>query len=129
MPRTTPPVGTRAEVTNVVAREHTLSVHVDWLPPVLTTPDMIRWMEIACFLALQPFCDDGETTVGTHIQVRHLAPAGIGAVVTAAAEFERLEGRFYVMKVTAHVGGKLIGEGHVGRAFIHMNRFLEKTQA
>jgi len=127
MPKTTPPLGTRAEVNEIVKPEHTLKAHVAWLPPVLTTPDMIRWMEIACFIALQPFCEDGETTVGTHIDVKHFAPTGIGEGVKAEAELERIDGRFYMMKVTATSAGKVIGSGHVGRAFVHMERFLEKT--
>ena len=127
--RTAPPIGTRHQLKNTVALEHTLKHHVDWLPPVLTTPDMIRWMEIACFLALQPFCEPGETTVGTHIDVKHFAPTGIGKEVMAEAVLDRVDGRFHMMKVTAYSDGKLIGEGFVGRAFVHMERFLNKTSA
>ncbi|HWK31188.1 MAG TPA: hypothetical protein VNR20_03790, partial [Terriglobales bacterium] len=65
------PIGTRAEVTRTVELRHTLKHHHDVLPPVLTTPDMIGWMEFACNQAAIPFQEDGETTVGTHINVSH----------------------------------------------------------
>src|SRR5438552_17054027 len=67
------PIGTRAEVTQIVEHKHTLSALGAELPPVLATPCMIGWMEYACYQAQQPFCDDGETTVGTAVHVDHRA--------------------------------------------------------
>src|SRR5262245_21858968 len=119
-------IGARAEVSRTVAREHTLSAHLDWLPPVLTTPDMLGWMEMACFEALQPYCEDGEITVGTHIDVSHRAPTGIGKQVVAEAVLERIDGRFHMMKVSARDESGLIGEGYVGRAFIDVRKFMQK---
>ena len=49
------PVGVRAEVSESVEHKHTLTSHFPELPPVYSTPDMIRLMETACFLALQPY--------------------------------------------------------------------------
>jgi fluoroacetyl-CoA thioesterase len=120
------PIGARAEVERVVGQEHTLQAHLDWLPPVLTTPDMIGWMEMACFEALQPFCEAGEITVGTHIDVSHRAPTGIGKRVRAEAVLERIDGRFHMMKVQARDEAGVIGEGYVGRAFIHVEGFMRK---
>jgi predicted thioesterase len=61
------PIGARGEATETVELMHTLSAHHSQLPPVYSTPDMIRLMETACFHALQPFCDEGEITVGISI--------------------------------------------------------------
>jgi fluoroacetyl-CoA thioesterase len=123
------PIGTRSEVTNTVEFKHTLAAHVDWLPEVLTTPDMIRWMEIAYFLALQPFCDGDETTVGTHIEVSHRAPTPVAGKVMAEAVLDRVDGRFHMMKVSARDENGVIGEGYVGRAFVSMGRLKEKAAA
>src|SRR5208282_4952832 len=71
------PLGTTAQATLVVENKHTLNGLDKRLPPVLTTPHMIGWMEHACFLATEPFHDDGEITVGTAIHVNHRAPTGI----------------------------------------------------
>jgi fluoroacetyl-CoA thioesterase len=123
------PIGARAEVSRTVKHQDTLAAHVDWLPPVLTTPNMIAWMEMACFEALQPFCAAGETTVGTLINVSHRAPTGVGKKVFADAVLERVDGRFYMMKVSArNEDGVVIGDGYVGRAFIHMGRFQAKQE-
>jgi len=120
------PLGTRAQIQRTVEFKHTLTAHHDKLPPVLTTPDMIGWMEFACYLATEPFCEGDETTVGTAIHVRHLAPTGIGSVVTAEAELERIEGRFHIFKVTARDDHQVLGDGHVHRAFVSFSKFVEK---
>ena len=120
------PIGTRAEVRRTVVFSNTLTAHHDKLPPVLTTPDMIGWMELACYFATEPFCEGDETTVGTAIHVRHLAPTGIGSEVTADAVLEKVEGRFHIFKVTARNGETLLGDGHVHRAFISYAKFVDK---
>ena len=120
------PIGTRAEVTRTVEPRHTLTHHHEVLPPVLTTPDMIGWMEFACYQAAIPFQEEGETTVGTHINVSHRAPTGVGATVRATAELEKINGRFYIFRVQAWEGERLIGEGTVDRAFVHVPSFLQK---
>ena len=97
------PIGTRAQVEQRVEFEHTLQKFHPELPPVLSTPQMIGWMEWACFLAAEPFCEGDETTVGTAIHVEHLAATGAGQVVTAEAVFERFDGKFYIFRVAAWV--------------------------
>lgn len=123
------PLSTRAVVENKVALENTLSAHHPALPPVLSTPYMIAWMETACFLALEEFCEGDEITVGTAIHVEHRAPSPLGSVVTATAELERVEGRFYIMRVTARDQKQEIGSGTISRAFVSVSRFLQKTAA
>ena len=120
------PIGTRGEAAETVELKHTLSAHDPELPPVYSTPDMIRLMEMACFHALQPFCEEGEITVGTAIHVEHRAASGIGMRIRAAAELESFDGRFYVMRVRAHDGTKEIGHGTVGRAVVHVPSFLAR---
>jgi fluoroacetyl-CoA thioesterase len=122
------PIGTRGEANETVELKHTLSAHDPRLPPVYSTPDMIRLMEMACFHALQPFCDEGEITVGTAIHVEHRAASGIGMRIRAEAELESFVGRFYVMRVRAHDGAKEIGCGTVGRAVVHVASFVQRMR-
>ena len=122
------PIGVCAEAAEVVERKHTLAAHHPELPPVYSTPDMIRLMETACFHALQPFCDEGEITVGISIHVEHRAASGIGVRIHARAELESFDGRFYIMRVTADDGLQEIGRGTVGRAVVHVPSFLERLQ-
>ena len=122
------PIGVRGEAIETVELKHTLTAHRAELPPVYSTPNMIRLMETACLLALQPYCDEGEITVGTSIHVEHRAASGIGTQIRAEAELESFDGRFYTMRVRAHDGIQEIGRGTVGRAVVHVPSFLERMQ-
>lgn len=122
------PIGTRAELQHVVEHKHTLAAHNPDLPAVLSTPQMIGWMELACWQAQQPYCDAGETTVGTAIHVDHRAPSFIGQTVRAEAVLERVEGRFHIFRVTAWNNGQPIGSGTVHRAVVNVERFMRKMQ-
>jgi fluoroacetyl-CoA thioesterase len=122
------PIGARAEASEVVRFEHTLASHHPELPPVYSTPDMIRLMETAAFHALQPYCEGDEITVGTSINVEHRAASGVGARIAAEAVLESLNGRFYTLRVTARDGVQEIGRGTVGRAVVSMGKFTEKMK-
>ncbi len=122
------PIGVRGEANETVELKHTLAAHHPELPPVYSTPDMIRLMETACFHALQPFCEEGEITVGISIHVEHRAASGIGVSVHAEAKLESIDGRFHIMRVTAHDGTKEIGRGTVGRAIVHVPSFLQRMR-
>jgi fluoroacetyl-CoA thioesterase len=120
------PKGAKATAEETVEFRHTLTAHHPELPPVYSTPDMIRLMETAAFLALQPYCEDGEITVGTQIHVEHRAASGIGSKIRAEAVLESFDGRFYTMRVNARDDVEEIGCGTVGRAVVILGRFLEK---
>ena len=122
------PIGARGEAEETVEFEHTLTAHHPELPPVYSTPDMIRLMETAAFHALQPYCEGDEITVGTSINIEHLAASGIGARIKAEAVLESFDGRFYTVRVTARDDVQEIGRGTVGRAVLSVGRFLEKIK-
>jgi predicted thioesterase len=123
------PLGARGEAEETVAFEHTLTSHHPELPPVYSTPDMIRLMETAAFRALQPYCEGDEITVGTSINVEHRAASGIGRRIKAEAVLESFDGRFYAMRVTAGDDDREIGRGTVGRAVVSVGKFTEKMKA
>jgi len=123
------PVGARGEAEETVAFEHTLTSHDAELPPVYSTPDMIRLMETAAFRALQPYCEGDEITVGTSIHIEHRAASGIGARIKAVAELESFDGRFYTLRVSARDDSKEIGRGTVGRAVVSVGKFAERMKS
>ena len=92
------PNGVRGEVEQTVELKHTLAAHNPNLPPVYSTPDMVRLMEIAAFRALQPYCEGDEITVGTAINIEHRAASGIGARIRAEAVLESFDGKFYTVR-------------------------------
>ena len=122
------PIGARGEAEETVAFEHTLTSHHPELPPVYSTPDMIRLMETAAFHALQPYCEGDEITVGTAINIEHRAASGIGARIKAEAVLESFDGRFYTLRVTARDDAQEIGRGTVGRAVVSVGKFVDKMK-
>jgi fluoroacetyl-CoA thioesterase len=123
------PIGARGEAQETVEFKHTLTAHHPELPPVYSTPDMIRLMETAAFAALHPYCERDEITVGTAINIEHRAASGIGAQIKAEAVLESFDGRFYTLRVTARDDVQEIGRGTVGRAVVNVSRFVEKMKA
>jgi len=122
------PIGTRGEARETVEFKHTLNAHHPELPPVYSTPDMIRLMETAAFQALQAYCEGDEITVGTSINIQHRAASGIGAHIQAEATLESFDGRFYTLRVTARDDVQEIGQGTVGRAVVSIAKFVERMK-
>jgi fluoroacetyl-CoA thioesterase len=99
------------------------------LPAIFSTPHMIGIMEWAAAKAMQPFCDPGEISVGTAINIEHRAATVVGQRVKAEAELESSNGRFYVFRVMAHNGVEEIGRGTVTRAFVNpAEKYAKKMQ-
>ncbi len=122
------PIGARGEAEETVEFKHTLTAHHSQLPPVYSTPDMIRLMETAAFHAVQPYCEGDEITVGTAIHIEHRAASLVGTRIRAEAVVESFDGRFYTVRVTARDGVQDIGRGTVGRAVVSVGKFLERLK-
>jgi fluoroacetyl-CoA thioesterase len=122
------PIGAHGEAEETVEFKHTLSSHHSELPPVYSTPDMVRLMETAAFRALQPYCEGDEITVGTSIHIDHRAASGIGAHIKAEAILESFDARFYTVRVTARDDVREIGRGTVGRAVVSVSKFVQKMK-
>ncbi len=127
------PTGARGEAEQRVAFEHTLTHWNAEMPPVYSTPNMIGLMETAAYHALKPYCEDGEITVGTAINIEHRAPATIGMLVKAEAELQSQDGRFYVFRVKATAfkdgaEGLELGSGTVTRAFVNLEKMKGKLK-
>lgn len=120
------PIGTRGEFERRVEFQHTLTAWRPELPPVLSTPHMIGWMEAAGFHAMLPFCEGDEVTVGTAISIVHRAPTAIGVTVQCEAVLESTNGRFLTFRVSASNGREVIGYGTIGRTFVSKSKFEEK---
>src|SRR5215471_18590734 len=122
------PIGARGSAEETVEFKHTLTAHHPELPPVYSTPDMIRLMEMAAFHALQPYCEGDEISVGTSIHVEHRAASGIGTRVKAEAVVESFDGRFYTVRVSARDETQEIGRGTVGRAVVSVSKFAARVR-
>ncbi len=118
------PPGTKGQFVLVVGHEHLASQFKDpLLPPVFATPMMVLMMENAALNAIRPFLEQGESAVGTVVNVRHLAATPVGMRVRAEAEVVSAEGRSVAFKVSAYDEHELIGDGTHERAVIDLARF------
>jgi fluoroacetyl-CoA thioesterase len=97
------------------------------MPKVFATGFMIVLMKWSCTQLLAPHLDAGEGSLGTHVDVSHLATTLPGQTVTVDAELTEVKGRKLVFKVRAHDGIDLIGEGRHGRAVVTWDRFNAKV--
>ena len=118
--------GLRGTSTVVVAEEHTAARFGAGGVHVFGTPMMIGLMENAAFSAIQPRLPEGQSSVGTRVNVSHLAATPIGMRVTATAELIEVDGRRLVFRVEARDEKELIGEGQHERFIITLDRFLSR---
>ena len=95
---------------------------------VLSTPQMILFMERTCRNLILGMLDAGHDTVGTHVNVAHLAAAPLGSKLTFAAELTGISERRAEFHVQARLGERVIGEGTHQRAVINIARFAEKVR-
>jgi predicted thioesterase len=95
---------------------------------VLSTPQMILFMERTCRNLILPMIDQGFDTVGTHVNVSHSAAAPMGSTVTIFAELLGVNNRRAEFRVEARMGEKIVGEGTHQRAIIEVARFAEKVK-
>jgi predicted thioesterase len=121
--------GLAAELEHLVTDEDTASRWGSGLVPVFSTPALVGLMESAAVQALAGHLQPGQTTVGGHIDVRHLAATPVGMKVRARAELTAVEGRKLIFKIQAWDALELIGEADHDRFVIDEAKFLAKLQA
>ena len=120
------PIGAKGERKLLVTSENAIIFLGTDGPRVLSTPHMIGRMELTCREAVLPLLDAGFDTVGTHVNVYHLAAAPIGAVVTFTAEVVAVNGRRIQFRVEAWDEREKIGEGTHERAIINVAKFATR---
>lgn len=96
---------------------------------VFATPAMIGLMEKASINCVEAYLPEGFSSVGTRIDVRHLAPTPVGMDVAAEAELIEIEGPKLKFKVQAFDGKEKIGEGNHNRYIIKLDEFLKRAEA
>lgn len=113
-----------AQLTRTVTSDDTALAVGSGDVEVLGTPVVIAWLEAATCAALE--LEEGQTSVGTEVAVRHLAPSVVGAVVTATAELTDRAGRVVTFAVHATDGDTRVAEGTITRAVVDRTRFLDR---
>lgn len=99
------------------------------MPPVFATASMVAFIESTCIEALGPYLAEGQATVGTHVDVSHIAATPIGMKVTAEVELIQLERRNLRFRVVVRDERDLICEGIHMRAVIDRERFMARVNS
>ena len=119
--------GLCGEADLVVGEEHTAPRIGSGRVHVLATPVMINLIEAAALAAVEHLLPEGCQSLGTRLDVRHIAATPVGMRVTARAEVVAVEGRSVRFRVEAHDERELIGDGGHERVVVNVARFDERV--
>jgi fluoroacetyl-CoA thioesterase len=97
------------------------------MPTVFATGYMVGLMEWTCLHIIAPHLEEGEGSLGTHINVSHVAATVPGQTVTVDARCTRVTGRRLYFHVEAHDGIDLIGEGEHQRMIVNWEKFEQRV--
>ena len=121
--------GMTLERTFVVKAQH-LATHLgSGGVSVLATPYMIAFMEGVSHSLLEQVLPEGYSSVGTHVDIRHLAPTPLGSTVRVQTEVLAVDGNLVKFNVQAWDEREQIGSGLHERAVIEIARFQRRVNA
>src|SRR5919201_3055337 len=120
--------GLRGEAALLVGEEHTAPRVGSGAVHVLATPVMINLMEAAALAAVEELLPPGHQSLGTVLNVRHIAATPVGMRVRASATVQRVDGRTIYFTVEAHDERELIGEGTHERVVVDVAKFDQRIR-
>jgi predicted thioesterase len=119
-------VGMSAERTLVVTPDRTVKHFVPTMPAVYATPMMIMEMEMTSVDAISRYLAAGWVTVGTEVDIRHLAASAVGAQARTTARVIAVERRVIRFEVEAFEGDRRIGDGRHVRGLVNIASFEKR---
>ena len=119
-------IGMCAERTLVVPPERTVGHFVPHMPMVYATPMMILEMEMTAGDAIRGHLPEGWVTVGTEVDIRHLAATPVGATVRTTATVVAVQRRVIRFDVEAFDGDRKIGDGRHARGVVNVASFTKR---
>jgi predicted thioesterase len=126
--KSTPKVGDLGQVEFTVGSEHVIDFADETLPAVLSTPTLVGFLERAAREALAPVLEAMESSLGTHVDVQHLAPTPQGQHVVCRARVIHVDGRTITFQIEARDGSELVARGLHKRAVIRKDRFAARVE-
>ena len=113
----------------VVSEENTAKTMGSGALDVFATPAMIALMEKTAWESVQPYLEEGSGTVGTLMNVKHVAASPVGMKITCETELVKVDGRALTFTVKAFDEAGLIGEGEHERFVVFNDKFQAKADA
>lgn len=126
--KTTPRAGTTGESRLTVDDTTRISFADQRMPAVLATPWLIAHLEYAARDAIAPCLAENERSVGTFLEVEHLAPVPEGFTVTCRARVIQVDGPVVTFQVEAHDGQEQVARGLHRRRVIDTDRFARRVE-
>lgn len=123
------PVGTAGEQALLVTPEWAIDFMGDDDARVLSTPHLILWLEVTARNAVKPFLGQGYESIGTKVNVEHLAATPLGMAVRFTARVTAVEGSRVSFELIARDEKEVIAEGTHERFIVHVPRFAAKLAA
>ena len=120
-------IGIKQFETFIVLPEHTAKTIQSGGLEVLASPALIAKIEKCAWQSVLPFMEDGYDTVGTFIEMKHLAPTPVGTEVQCESELIAVNGRELTFHITAYDTVEKIAEATHKRVIIKCDLFLQKT--
>lgn len=122
-----PPI--HGEARTMVSEDNTAIRFGSGSVDVFATPAMIALMEEAAINAVDSKLPEGQATVGTELNIKHMAATPVGMNVTARADLLEVEGRRLTFRIEAFDELEKIGEGSHQRYIIELERFRDKASS
>lgn len=111
----------------IVEEQHTAKAMGSGTLAVFASPAMIALMENTCMQCVAPYLEEGQATVGTLLNVKHVAASPLGASIRCSCELIEVDRKRLVFSVQAFDNAGLIGEGVHERYIIQADRFMQKA--
>jgi len=119
-----PTVGARGQARRTVTASDTAESLGSGDVPVLGTPAVLALVEEAACAAIAGTLDDGRTTVGSWVELEHLAPSAVAADVIATAELTSAEGKILEFTCEVHDGDRVVARARHRRVVVNRETFL-----
>lgn len=119
--------GTKFVIERIVSNDDTAKALGSGELSVLATPKMIALMEESSYRCVAASLENGTTTVGTYLDIKHLAATPVGMQIKVESTLIGIDGRKLTFEVRAFDEGGLIGEGTHERFIVYSEKFTTKT--
>ncbi|HMG31289.1 MAG TPA: hotdog domain-containing protein [Jiangellaceae bacterium] len=121
--------GLGADVAHLVGEDDTATALGSGDVPVLATPRLLALAEAATVAAVAGALPEGASSVGTRVELEHLAASPVGVRVSVRAELVGVDGRLLQFEVVAeHPDGRVVAHGRVSRVVVDRARFLQRSR-
>ena len=123
-----PQIGLSSEIAFKIEPQHAIDFAAGGMPAVLSTPNLIGFLERTARETLAGCLEDGEQSVGVEIELRHLAPTPVGQTIHCTARVIHAEDREVTFQISARDERELIARGLHKRAVIHAESFSRRVK-